>query len=69
MGLSFMHMVVLCLVVLVVFGTGRVPAAMGDLGRGLRNFTAGLRGESPPTEDLEKTRARLADPSDTCGTS
>lgn len=45
MGLSFFHLVVLLVVVLIVFGAGRLPAVMGDLGKGIRNFKAGLNGE------------------------
>lgn len=64
MGLSFGHMALLLIIVLVVFGAGRLPQVMGDLGRGLRSFKDGLKeGESegsssdnsnsPPRDRLE----------------
>ncbi len=46
MGLSLWHLLVLLAVVLIVFGAGRLPGVMGDLGKGIRNFKAGLNGEA-----------------------
>ena len=45
MGLSIWHILVVLIVVLVVFGVGKLPTVMGDLGKGIRNFKAGLSGE------------------------
>lgn len=45
MGLSLTHIILLLVVVLVVFGVGKLPQVMGDLGRGMRNFKAGLNGD------------------------
>ncbi|MDE2029444.1 MAG: twin-arginine translocase TatA/TatE family subunit [Alphaproteobacteria bacterium] len=42
MGLSLTHIILLLVVVLVVFGAGKLPQVMGDLGKGVRNFKAGL---------------------------
>ncbi|MFA4993856.1 MAG: twin-arginine translocase TatA/TatE family subunit [Bdellovibrionales bacterium] len=46
MGLSLTHVILLLVVVLVIFGVGKLPQVMGDLGRGIRNFKAGLNDES-----------------------
>jgi sec-independent protein translocase protein TatA len=43
MGLSFSHLILVLLVVLVVFGTRRVPEIMKDLAKGYRAFTDGLQ--------------------------
>ncbi len=43
--LSFWHILVVLLVVLIVFGAGRLPHVMGDLGKGIRQFKAGLGGD------------------------
>lgn len=53
MGLSFGHILVVLLVVLVLFGAGKLPSVMGDLGKGLRNFKDGLKSTDP--EDKSKT--------------
>ncbi|MDR3448375.1 MAG: twin-arginine translocase TatA/TatE family subunit [Alphaproteobacteria bacterium] len=42
MGLSLTHIILLLVVVLVVFGVGKLPQVMGDLGKGMRNFKSGL---------------------------
>jgi sec-independent protein translocase protein TatA len=47
MGLSFWHILVVLIVVLIVFGAGKLPTVMGDLGKGIRNFKAGLNGDAP----------------------
>ena len=48
MGLSLSHIILLLVVVLVVFGVGKLPKVMGDLGKGVRNFKAGLNDEPTP---------------------
>lgn len=47
MGLSIWHILVVLVVVLIVFGAGKLPNVMGDLGKGIRSFKAGLNGETP----------------------
>lgn len=43
MGMSFGHLALLLVIVLVVFGAGRLPQVMGDLGKGLKAFKDGLK--------------------------
>jgi sec-independent protein translocase protein TatA len=55
MGLSFWHILIVLLVVLIVFGAGRLPQVMGDLGKGIKSFKSGLNDEktadkSDPTQ-------------------
>lgn len=45
MGLSLSHILLVAVVVLLVFGAGRIPSLMGDLAKGLRAFRAGLKEE------------------------
>ena len=40
---SLSHWLVVLVVVLILFGAGRIPTAMGDLARGIRAFRAGMR--------------------------
>jgi sec-independent protein translocase protein TatA len=44
--LSVSHILLVLLVVLIVFGAGKLPKVMGDLGKGIRNFRDGVKGES-----------------------
>lgn len=60
MGFSLWHLLVVLAVVLVVFGAGRLPNVMGDLGKGIRNFKAGMDGK----DDKPDAPKSLADKSD-----
>ena len=62
MGLSIWHILVVLIVVLIVFGAGKLPTVMGDLGKGIRNFKAGMDGEK--TQD-DKPRLPPIDPDET----
>ena len=63
MGLSLTHIILLLVVVLVIFGAGKLPNVMGDLGRGIRNFKAGLN-ESQKPDDKDKTPPTLPPPTE-----
>lgn len=56
MGLSIGHIALLVLVVLIVFGAGKLPAVMGDLAKGVKNFKKGLN-EDDDTTPPEKPKA------------
>jgi sec-independent protein translocase protein TatA len=50
MGFSFSHILLVLLVVLVVFGAGKLPRVMADFGKGLKAFKEGVKeGESDPS--------------------
>lgn len=53
MGLSVSHLVLLLLVVLIVFGAGRIPQVMGDIAKGVKSFRAGLKDDAG--DSAEKT--------------
>ena len=42
---SLMHWGVVLLLVLLLFGAGKLPKVMGDLANGIKNFKAGLKDE------------------------
>lgn len=42
MGLSITHIILLLVAVVAVFGIGKLPQVMGDLGKGLREFKSGI---------------------------
>lgn len=54
MGLSIWHLLVVALVILVLFGTGRLPRLMEDLGKGITSFKKGLRDEDDKPKPLEQ---------------
>jgi sec-independent protein translocase protein TatA len=55
MGLSIGHILLVLLVVLVVFGAGRLPHVMGDLGKGIRSFKSGLSDDKSDDKTADKT--------------
>ena len=52
-GLSTWHWIVVALVILVLFGRGKISETMGDFGKGIRSFKKGLGDEEnrqPPAQ-------------------
>jgi sec-independent protein translocase protein TatA len=45
MGLSLPHLLIVALVVLVLFGRGRISEMMGDFGTGIKSFKQGMSDE------------------------
>lgn len=54
MGLSLSHLLLVLVIVFVLFGAGKLPKVMGDIGKGVRNMREGLKGEG---EDKPSGRA------------
>jgi sec-independent protein translocase protein TatA len=48
MVFGFWEALLILLIVLVIFGAGKLPSLMGDLAKGIRTFKAGLADEQPP---------------------
>jgi len=51
--LSMSHIILVLVVVLILFGAGKLPKVMGDLGRGMRNLREELN-KDDATKDEEK---------------
>jgi len=49
-GFSIWHWIVVLLIVLVLFGAGKLPQVMGDVAKGIKNFKAGLKDEEEDGE-------------------
>jgi sec-independent protein translocase protein TatA len=45
MGLGVPELLIVALIVVLLFGVGRIARVSGELGRSLRTFREGLRGE------------------------
>jgi len=46
MGLSFPHLALVAIVILVLFGRGRISEMMGDFGKGIKSFKEGMSEET-----------------------
>ena len=55
MGISLTHLVITLVVILIIFGAGKLPKVMGDIGRGMRNFREGLKSDND-SEELKSER-------------
>jgi sec-independent protein translocase protein TatA len=51
---SLSHWVIILAIVLIVFGAGRIPKAMGDLARGVRAFRIGMRDDDAAETEAGK---------------
>ena len=65
MSIGIWQVVLILLIVLIIFGAGKLPQVMGDVAKGVRSFKAGLkdepeveadRPEPPVTARLERER-------------
>ncbi len=56
-GLSLWHILLVLVVVLILFGAGKLPQVMGDLAKGVKSFKAGLKDE-PEDAKESQTAAR-----------
>ena len=50
------QIILILVIVLIIFGAGKLPKVMGDIAKGVKNFKAGLRDE----EDDSATVAALS---------
>ena len=54
-GIGLPELLVILLIVLLVFGVGRVSKMGGELGKGIRAFREGLAGRDPDAPEGEKS--------------
>ena len=57
MGLSIGHILLVVVIVLILFGAGKLPNVMGDLAKGVKNFKKGLAEDDDKPEDKSNTKA------------
>jgi sec-independent protein translocase protein TatA len=50
----FGELILILLIVFVLFGAGKLPKVMSELGKGLRSFRKGVDDKSKTDEDSEK---------------
>ena len=50
MGISLSHLLLTLLIILIVFGAGKLPKVMGDIGKGIKNLKEGLHAEDSDEE-------------------
>jgi sec-independent protein translocase protein TatA len=61
---SMMHWLIVLVVILIIFGAGKLPRVMGDLAKGIKNFQAGMKADPEgPAGPPAATSAREEDSS------
>jgi len=48
MGMSFSHIAILLVIVLVIFGAGKLPQVMSDVAKGIKAFKDGMKDNEYP---------------------
>lgn len=50
-----MEWIIILVIVLLIFGVGRLGKIGGELGRGIREFRKGIKGDDEPGQDKDQT--------------
>ncbi len=64
-GFSLWHWLIVLLVVLILFGRGRISEIMGDFGKGIKSFKTGLNEDDKPAAPVPPAQISAGDPSPT----
>jgi sec-independent protein translocase protein TatA len=64
---SLMHWMIVLLIVLLLFGAGKLPRVMGDFAKGLKAFKAGMKDEDSD-ETVSPPKQQVPPPSSTAST-
>jgi sec-independent protein translocase protein TatA len=59
---SPMHLLIVAIVILVLFGGRKIPEVMKGLGQGVREFKEGMRGDQPSTPPSQPTNPPATTP-------
>lgn len=57
-GLSIWHWMIVLVVVLLLFGTGKVSTLMGDFAKGIKSFKKNMAEEEPQDSSMAATAER-----------
>jgi sec-independent protein translocase protein TatA len=52
--MSLWHWIIVLVIVMVLFGVGRIPRVMGDLAKGIKSFKAGMKDEEVAGDEPAK---------------
>jgi sec-independent protein translocase protein TatA len=56
MSIGIWQVVLILLIVLILFGAGKLPKVMGDVAKGVKNFKSGLKEEDADEEEAARPR-------------
>ncbi len=65
MGIGVWQVVLVLVIVLIIFGAGKLPKVMGDVAKGVKNFKSGMAEEvtdsSSGSKPVENTSAQVSE--------
>ena len=64
MGIGVWQVILILVIVLIIFGAGKLPKVMGDVAKGIKNFKSGL-GEGESGEDAKSLKNETEPASET----
>lgn len=56
MSIGIWQLVLVLVIVFIVFGAGKLPKVMGDLGKGVRSLREGMQGDNAASKTPEKEK-------------
>lgn len=62
MGLSWQHLLILLVIVLLIFGTKRLTSAGSDIGKAIRGFKKAMNEDAPKLEADPEAKPDAVDP-------
>ena len=57
MGVSFWQIAVVVVLVVLLFGRGKISSLMGDVAKGIKSFKKGMSDDSPSSDDSTKNNS------------
>ena len=54
MSIGIWQLILILVIVFVLFGAGKLPKVMGDVGKGIRAMKDGLKGDAAPEQVADK---------------
>ena len=54
-NIGAMELIIVLVVVLIIFGVGKLPEIGGAMGKAIREFRSSQHAENPPTQDSQST--------------
>ena len=61
MGISIWQILIVVLIVVVLFGAGRIPRLMGDMAKGIKSFKAGMKEDDSVEDAASKPAGQVED--------
>lgn len=55
-GIGIPELIIILIIILIIFGAGKLPEIGAGLGKGIQNFKKATKGEDKPPEQIEDKR-------------